>query len=392
MASYERALEIDPHFTDSLLNRGNVLQDMGRVEEALAAYDEILAVKGDSPAIWNNRGNVYEAMRRYQDALHCYDRSLALDANYGPAQWNRALLNLQYGNLRDGWQGYESRWHNELLNVYNENRHFTEPLWLGADSLEGKTILLFAEQGLGDTLQFCRYAPLVKARGAHVLLEVQPPLVGLLGSLAGVDRVIAKGDELPAFDFQCPLMSLPLAFGTEVDTIPAPERYLAPDQRRVTTWSARLGPRRRPRVGLVWSGNVQHANDHNRSIPFAQLAPLFAQNCDFFSLQKEYRKDDIALLDASAVTRMDALLFDFADTAALAEQMDVVIAVDTSVAHLAAALGKPVWLMLPNVADWRWLTERGDSPWYPSMRLFRQPARGDWDSVIAALARELGAM
>jgi len=225
-----------------------------------------------------------------------------------------------------------------------------------------------------------------------VLLEVQPPLVGLLGSLAGVDRIIAKGETLPAFDFQCPLMSLPLAFGTEVHTIPAAQRYLAPDATRLAAWDARLGPRSKPRVGLVWSGNVQHANDHNRSIPFAQLAPLFEQDCAFFSLQKEYRQDDLALLDASVVARMDAHLADFADTAALVELMDVVIAVDTSVAHLAAALGKPVWLMLPNVADWRWLTERTDSPWYPSVRLFRQSARGDWDGVIAALARELAAL
>ena len=392
MAAFERALAIDPAFTDSLLNRGNVLQDMGRSDEALAVYDEVLALKGDSPATWNNRGNVYEAMRRYEDALHCFDRSLEIDQDYAPAHWNRALLNLQYGALLDGWKGYEWRWSNELLSVYNERRDFKAPLWLGAESLEGKTILLFAEQGLGDSLQFCRYVPLVKARGARVVLEVQRPLVGLLKSLDGVDVVLAKGETLPPFDFHCPLMSLPLAFGTEVDTIPAAPRYLDADPARVAAWQARLGPRQRPRVGLVWSGNVQHANDHNRSIPFAQLAPLLGLDCDFYSLQKEYRPADLPELDASVVQRMDAHLNDFADTAALCEAMDVVIAVDTSVAHLAAALGRPVWLLLPHVADWRWLTAREDSPWYPSVRLLRQPARGDYAAAIASAASGLGAL
>lgn len=392
MAAFERALAVDPEFTDALLNRGNVLQDLGRAEEALAVYDEVLALKGDSPATWNNRGNVYEALRSYKDALHCFDRSLEIDPEYAPAHWNRALLNLQYGALLEGWRGYEWRWNNELLSVYNEQRPFNQALWLGQEPLAGKTILLFAEQGLGDTLQFCRYVPLVAALGARVVLEVQRPLVGLLASLGGTAQILAKGDPLPAFDFQCPLMSLPLAFGTELGTIPAPQRYLAPDAARLAAWQERLGPGSgRPRVGLVWSGNMQHANDHNRSIPFAQLAPLLALDCEFYSLQKEYRAADLAALDASVVRRMDAHLNDFADTAALCEQMDLVIAVDTSVAHLAAALGRPTWVMLPHVSDWRWLTGREDSPWYPSVRLLRQPERGNWPGAIAQAARALAA-
>ena len=393
LAAYRRAAEIDPDYFDALLNQANALQDLDRVDDAIALYDEVLALKGDNPATWNNRGNAYEAMRRYEDALACYDKSIAVDADYAPAHWNRALLNLQYGNLLDGWRGYEWRWNIEVLSCYAEIRSFPSSLWLGAESLEGKTILLYAEQGLGDTLQLCRYVPLVKARGARVVLEVQPPLAGLLASLDGVDQIVPKGAALPAFDYHTPLMSLPLAFGTQVDSVPAPARYLAADGARLAQWQERVGPRRRLRVGLAWSGNAQHANDHNRSLPFSVLARLFGLDCDFVSLQKEYRDADRAALDAcGAVLRMDAHLQDFADTAALCEQVDLVIAVDTSVAHLAGALGKPLWVLLPQVADWRWLTERSDSPWYPSARLFRQPRKGDWDSVIASVRQELAAL
>ncbi|MFC5509568.1 tetratricopeptide repeat protein [Massilia jejuensis] len=392
MACFERAVDIDPDFTDSLLNRANVLQDLGRSEEALAAYDAVLAQTGDSAATWNNRGNVYEAMLRYEDALACFDKAIAIQPGYAPPHWNRALLNLQHGNLRDGWRGYEWRWNNEVLSCYAEKRTTPEPVWDGRDALEGKTILLYAEQGLGDTLQFCRYAALVKARGARVVLEVQAPLRALLAKLEGADLVVAKGEPLPAVDYQCPLMSLPLAFGTELHSIPAPHAYLASDDTRLAQWEARLGARVRPRVGLVWSGNAQHANDHNRSLPFAQLARLFDLDCQFVSLQKEYRDADRALLDASPVLRMDTYLNDFADTAALCRQMDLVIAVDTSVAHLAGALGKPLWLLLPQVADWRWLTVRDDSPWYATARLFRQPAKADWNGVIDAVRSELEAL
>jgi hypothetical protein len=392
LAAYRTANEIDPDYMDAMLNQANALQDLGRMDEALAVYDTVLARKGDNPATWNNRGNAYEAMLRYEDALACYDKAIALNPRYAPSHWNRSLLNLHYGNLLEGWRGYEWRWNNDVLNCYAEIRDFTQPVWLGQEPLEGKTILLYAEQGLGDTLQFCRYAPLAKARGARVVLEVQAPLVGLLGSLDGVDQILAKGAPLPDFDYQCPLMSLPLAFGTEIDAIPAPPRYLASDAGRLAQWEARLGPRRRPRVGLAWSGNAQHSNDHNRSLPFHVLARLLDLDCDFVSLQREYRDADRAALDASGILRMETHLNDFADTAALCEQMDLVVSVDTSVAHLAGALGKPLWILLPHVADWRWLTRRADSPWYPAARLFRQPRKSDWDGLIDVVRGALEAL
>jgi tetratricopeptide (TPR) repeat protein len=396
LACFDEVLALAPGHVDATLNRGNVLQDIGQYEAALACYDRVLALTGDQAEIWNNCGNVYEAMMRYDEALVSYERAIAVNPGYAGAHWNRALLNLQHGRLGDGWRGYEWRWKNEHLAVWRDERDFTQPLWLGQEPLAGKTILLHAEQGLGDTLQFSRYAPLVAAQGAHVVLEVQRPLAGLMGRLDGVGQVIARGDPLPPFDWQCPLMTLPLAFSTDLDSIPAPARYRAADAGRLAAWQARLGPRLRPRVGLVWSGNPHHANDHNRSIPLAQLAGLFELDCQFVSLQKEYRDADIPELDAlaasGALERMDGHLNDFSDTAALCELMDVVISVDTSVAHLAGALGKPLWVLLPHVADWRWLTGRSDTPWYPQACLFRQGAPRNWHSAVSAVKEALAAL
>ena len=392
LGSFDAVLAATPEHVEAMLNRGNVLQDMGRIDEALHCYDTVLTRHGDAAPIWNNRGNALEAARRDDEALASYTRAIALAPDYAVAHWNRALLDLQYGRFAPGWAGYEWRWKNEHLTVYRQKRAFSEPLWLGRESLKGKTILLFAEQGLGDTLQFCRYVPLVAALGARVILEVQPTLVTLLRQLDGVSDIFARGEALPAFDYYCPLMSLPLAFNTELDSIPAASPYLAPEPSHLSIWQARLGPSLRPRVGLVWSGNPTHANDHNRSIPFAWIAPLLTSDCQFVSLQKEHHHDDERALDAAGVLRVDSYLNNFSDTAALCSLMDVVISVDTSVAHLAGALGKPLWVLLPYVADWRWLTERSDTPWYPAGRLFRQGKVGDWAGVIVAVQEALSTL
>ena len=392
LASIDRALALDPDYLDAKLNRSNVLGDLGRFDDAVAAYDAVIKVRDDAAPVWNNRGNALEALARYDDARASFDRAIAIDPAYQIAHWNLALLNLRFGRLEDGWRGYEWRWKNESLNCYAQKRDFVEPLWLGKESLEGTTILLFAEQGLGDTLQFCRYVPLVAALGARIVLEVQRPLVKLLSGLEGVTQVIARDDPLPAFDLQCPLMSLGLAFGTTVATIPAPPSYLPAPTDRIAQWHARLGPHVRPRIGLAWRGNADHANDHNRSMTLAALAPLFELDCQFVSLQKEYRAEDRTLLASGVVLQMEEHLGDFSDTAALCALMDIVIAVDTSVAHLAGALGKPLWVMLPKVTDWRWLTDRCDSPWYPSARLFRQQDTGDWAGVIESVKAAIGAV
>ena len=287
-----------------------------------------------------------------------------------------------------GWRGYEARWGVGFL--ASHRRSFAAPLWRGDQSLDGKTILLHAEQGYGDTLQFVRYAPLFAGRGANVILEVQPELARLLSPLPGVAAVIARGNPLPSFDCHCPLMSLPLAFATELATIPAQIPYIAPADQDVALWRERL-PRRRPRIGLVWSGERSHDNDRNRSLRLETLLPLLrTPDATFVSLQHEVRDEDAGLLQQqSAVVHVGDRFRDFADTAAAVALLDAVIAADTAVAHLAGAMGKPLLLLLPFGADFRWLRERDDSPWYPTARLFRQPSAGNWGDAVRRVAEAL---
>jgi len=294
-------------------------------------------------------------------------------------------VHLSRGEYREGWPLYEARWRVRSLGL---TRHYEDrPIWRGGESVEGKTMLLHAEQGYGDTLQFCRYAPLLAARGARVILGVPSALRSLMRTLEGVADVVAQAEQLQ-FDHHCPLLSVPLAFGTECATIPAPKCYLAPDPVVQARWAARLGPRAgRPRIGLAWSGSATHTNDLNRSMPLGSLLPLTGFSAQFVSLQKDIRAGDTDLLAGeSQMLRLGEDLTDFADAAGLVACLDLVISVDTSIAHLAGALGKPVWILLPLVADWRWLQGRQDSPWYRSARLFRQASRGNWADVIKRVA------
>jgi Glycosyltransferase family 9 (heptosyltransferase) len=298
---------------------------------------------------------------------------------------------LTLGDFRTGWRAYESRWQGR--NLSPQRRDFTAPLWLGEGALKGKTILLHAEQGFGDTLQFVRYAPAVAASGAKVILEVQRELVRLLSGLEGVEAVIGRGETLPPFDLHCPLLSLPLACRTELQTIPGPVPYLEPAADDVRQWRELL-PQGRPRIGVVWSGDPSHDNDVNRSIPLKMLAPLFDRpDVDFVSLQHKVRDEDqAALRDHENLSSCGRGFRDFADTAAVMANLDAVISIDSAVAHLAGAMGKPLLLLLPLGADFRWLRERTDSPWYPTARLFRQPQFGDWSSVIESVTQELRAL
>ncbi|AOI76222.1 tetratricopeptide repeat protein [Burkholderia sp. NRF60-BP8] len=388
LASYDAALARDAGFAEAWTNRSNVLQDLHRYDEAMASLDRALALRPDHATNWLNRGNLYFETARPDDALAAYDRAIALRPDYAEAHFARASLYLIEGDFARGWPEYE--WRLRDTQLARHYRPFTQPAWQGDTPLGGRTVLIHAEQGFGDTLHFCRYVPLVAARGARVVFEVQPPLRALMASLPGAVDVIARGDPLPAFDCQVPLLSLPHAFRTDEATIPYAGAYLHADPQRTRQWEALLGERRRPRIGIAWAGNPAHRNDHNRSIDFARLAPLFDLDVDWISLQKPVRERDAALLAAAPVLRVDDELGDFADTAALIGALDLVIAVDSAVAHLAGALGHAVWVLLPDPAEWRWMRTRGDSPWYPSARLFRQAAPGDWtgaiDAVHAAIA------
>jgi len=334
---------------------------------------------------------LFRDLKQFDAAVTSFDKAIDLKPDFAEAYWNKSLTLLLTGDFDQGWRLYEWRWEREFPT--SPIRNFQQPLWLGNETLAGKTILLHAEQGLGDTIQFSRYASLVADLGAHVIMEVAKPLLGLFAGLAGVSRLIAKGSPLPVFDYHCPLLSLPLAFKTELGSIPFPQQYLHVDASRLEQWSQTLGEKTRPRVGLVWSGSTTLINDHNRSIPLSLLIPQLPPDYQYVSLQKEVRDNDRPILQASTdILHFGDELSDFSDTAALCELMDVVISVDTSVAHLSGALGRPTWVLLPFVPEWRWLLDRDDSPWYASMKLYRQNTAGDWDSVFARVRADLPKM
>jgi tetratricopeptide (TPR) repeat protein len=387
LASYDRALALRPNHVEALNNRATALQHLNRFAEAVASYDRVLALKPDYVEAHSNRGNALHQLNRHDEALASYAKALALRPDHATAHWNGSLARLVCGDFERGWRAYEWRWKTPAM---SPPRSFSQPLWKGEADLAGRTILLHAEQGLGDTIQFCRYVPMVAARGARVVLEVQPPLKPLLESLGGVRQAIARSEPLPQFDYHCPLLSLPLAFATRLETVPAAVPYLAAPPERAALWATRLGPKAGPRVGIAWAGRATNWNDRNRSIGLAPFLALAIPGVTLVSLQKQSRPPDRELLAAQPhIRRLGEEFTDFADTAAVIAELDLVISVDTAVAHLAGAMGKPVFILLPYAPDWRWLLERSDSPWYPTARLFRQPRLGDWDSVIAEVRAAL---
>jgi tRNA-Thr(GGU) m(6)t(6)A37 methyltransferase TsaA len=388
---YRGALAVNPDYPEALNNLGSMLKQQGRLDEAVVCYRRALQLRPDFADPHNNLANALAAQLQFDEAIACYRRALALKPDFADAHNNLGMILLGRGDMAAGWEEYEWRWQTPQLR--KARRDFAQPQWRG-EAASGRTLLIHAEQGFGDTLQFCRYAALAAARGLRVILEVQQPLVRLLRSLAGPELVVGRGDPLPAFDLHCPMMSLPLAMGTSVASIPGDGPYLSADAVQAAQWRARLeaAPGGDRRVGLVWAGNPRRhspevsAVDRRRSIDPALLAPLFqVPGLRFFSLQK----DGPPAPAQFALTDVMAEMSDFADTAALIANLDLVISVDTSVVHLAAALGKPVWMLDRFDPCWRWLSGRRDSPWYPTLRLYRQLRAGDWDSVVAEVARDL---
>ena len=389
LADFDAALALMPGHPGALYNRGNALLDLGRYDEAIAAFDRALAAVPGHLNAWNNRGRALQALNRHADAIGSFDKAIALQKDFADAHFNRALSLLTLGDLSRGFAQYEWRW--RRTGMRDTRRGYGKPLWLGEYPPARKTILLTAEQGLGDTIQFARYVPLIAQSGARVVLEVPPELKTLLAGLAGVASCHARGDPLPAYDVHSPLGSLPLALKTEPATIPADIPYLHADEAHLAKWRPRLEGLPGKRVALAWAGNVSHANDRNRSVDLALLEPLLAlEGISFLSIQRELRGDDAERLARHAnVSHLGGDLSDMADTAALLTLADLTISVDTSVVHLAGSLGRPVWVMLPFAPDWRWTLTGAASPWYPQARLFRQPTLGDWPSVIATLRAEL---
>jgi hypothetical protein len=374
-----------------LVNRGAALQDLKRPAEALASYDKALAIRSDDVVALYNRGNALQDLKRHAEALASYDEAVAVEPNYVETYWDRSCLLLLLGDFERGWKEYERRWKTQQF--LRMRQDFTQPLWLGQEPLEGRTILLHAEGGFGDTFQFVRYVPLVAAisRTTNVILEVQPPLKSLLSGIKGASLTIGHGERVPRFNYHCPLLSLPLAFETRLETIPATIPYVAASEDRVAKWKKRLTNSETRRVGIAWAGNRAFKDDQTRSIGLTRLLPILSvTGVKFISIQKDLRPGDREILrNNSQVIHLGDAIEDFSDTAAIVSLLDLVISSETSIVHLAGAMGKPVWILLQFAADWRWLLDRTDSPWYPTARLFRQPKIDDWESVVQEVKYEL---
>jgi hypothetical protein len=390
LAGYDRAIAQKADYAHAYCNRGVVLQSLGRQEAALLSYDRAIALDPADVMAQYNRALLMQDCSRWNEALASYDRAIELNPLFADAHYNRSMLHLFLGNFERGWRGYEWRWANARRLGIGEARAFSAPRWRGEEPIAGKRILLHSEAGLGDTLQFCRYANSCVRLGATVILEVPDVLSRLLGTLEGVSQVIGTGSPLPPFDYHSPLLSLPLAFKTTVDTIPASAGYLQANEKKVAHWRERLGERRGPRIGLVWSGNPNNPIDARRSIRLADWLAQLPTGYEYFRLQTQVRETDRTTLDSNPqVVSFDDDQLDFDNTAALCMCMDVVITVDTSLAHLSGALGHRTWVLLPQTPDFRWMRDREDSPWYPSVKLYRQSVAGDWSSVFDRVAADL---
>ncbi|HEX5126165.1 MAG TPA: tetratricopeptide repeat protein [Rhodocyclaceae bacterium] len=389
LSLFKTAIQIEPHNIVALRTLGSALEECGQLTEALAIYSRAIHLARDVDLL-NERGAILRQLGQYEQAITDYRHALTLDANNALVRYNLSIALLSTGQFDEGWQLYESRW-DSVLSKYQ--RRFGVPQWRGDFPLTGRTILLHAEQGFGDTFQFLRYTKLVADQGAHVIMAVDRSQHTLAQRAPGVSTVLSNGDTFPPFDCHSPLMSLPFCLQTTQNTIFAPQRYLFADSERVEHWKSKLGVTKVPRVGLAWSGSVGHKNDRNRSIPLETLqSALASDRHEFISLQNEIRASDKKVLEHGFPGQHFGAALNFDETAALIENLDLVIGVDTSVIHLAAAMGKPCWLLLSHVADWRWLTNRDDSLWYPSMRLFRQTHSGDWREALRKIRQQMDLM
>jgi tetratricopeptide (TPR) repeat protein len=383
--AYRRAIMLRQEYPQAHHNLGKALAELDRFEEAIAALRQAVALKADFAAALGDLSNALKHEGQLDEAFDCARRAVEAAPDSARAHCRLALMRLRRGDLEGGWAEYE--WRYRIDTPWK----FPQPRWDGSD-LGNRTLLLHADQGLGDTVQFIRFAPLIAARGGRVLLRCQRQLKRLLGNFPGVAETCSEDDPLPQFDVHCPLISLPVAMRTNLGNIPAGTPYLCAPAAVQRTWRARVqSDERRLKVGLVWAGHPSHSNDRLRSMKLENFAPLAdCADIDFFSLQlgpgsTESRQPPagLRLIDETAHVE------DFADTAGLIEQLDLIVAVDTSTAHVAAAMGKPVWVLLPYVAEWRWMIGRADTPWYPTMRLFRQPKLHDWDGAVRAVREAL---
>jgi tetratricopeptide (TPR) repeat protein len=387
IASFRQAIVLNPNLADAHTNLGGILRGQQQIKEAIAEFQRAVVLAPDSSEVHHNLALALKDAGRFAEAIASCRQAITVSPEFAAAHVTLALLLLTSGELKEGWEEYEWRWKYADF----RSRDFIQPRWDGR-RFNGSALLLHSEQGFGDAIHFIRYLPLVAERGGKIIIECRPELQRLFQGIAGESQVLLSDQPLPNFDLQCPLMDLLLVFGTTLSNLPNQVPYLKPTAEDVVSWRSRLTPHGTcKKVGLVWAGSSTNKNDHNRSVSLMRFAPLTkARGMRFFSLQK----GDAAVQARNPPAGMELVdwtgdLKDFADTAALIDNLDLVITVDTSVAHLAGALGKPVWVLLPYIPDWRWMLDRQDSPWYPTMRLFRQRRFGDWAEVIERVAEAL---
>jgi tetratricopeptide (TPR) repeat protein len=387
-AAYVYAICINPGFSHAYSNWGNLLRDLGQIDSALDAYRKAILLQPDFAEAYYNQGITQYRAGNVEAARKSYHKAQYLKPEFAEVHLNLGFLYLAEGRFGEGWPLYE--WRYRYPGFALKRRIDQVPEWDGSTDLSGCTLLLYAEQGLGDTIQFSRFANVVCSMGARVILEIQASLVSLMSGLGDNVRVVAQGETQAGYDYHFPLMSLPLVLGTTLETIPIHRLAWAPDASLIARWEDQLGPHRKLRVGLVLSGNPDHVNDQLRSIPWHTASHLATDGVEFICLQKEVRPLDREFIDSTEnIRRFDEAIDDFIDTATLCELMDVVISVDTSVAHLSASLGRPTWVILPAMSDWRWMLGREDSPWYPSVRLVRKPNHVLWENLFAEIKKDL---
>jgi len=390
-ANFHKAIALDPTLAQAWLNLGTLERQLDRHEEALASYDQAIALQPGYAQAYFNRGNVLQDLGRLDEAIAHFDQALVLEPSMADVHWNKAVCLLMGGHYALAWPLYEWRWVNHQATAASPVDSL--PVWDGSQSLAGKILLLQSEQGLGDTIQFCRYIPFLAAQGAKVVFEVDPPLAVLMKTVEGVGAIVLKGAPSDATkaaaDYRVLLMSLPLHFGTTLNTIPSPEKYLGAPPAQLHRWSKRLEAMRNKRIGLVWRGSPNHQNDEKRSIPIETLLAALPTGFDYVSLQYQPSAQEQHVLAAHGILQVADDLSDFADTAALCTQLDLVISVDTSVAHLSGALGVPCWVLVAHSPDWRWLLGRKDCVWYRKTQIYRQPQAGRWDLALQEVAHDL---
>jgi Flp pilus assembly protein TadD len=381
LAAHDKALALNASFAEAQFNKATALHALKRHDEAIGAFDNAIALRPDYPEAYLNLGVTLQDEKRLEEAVAAYRNALALSPNWAEAYHNLGFCELQLGRFEPGFRDYEAR---KQIIPPPVDRVFVRPQWRG-ESITGKTLFVHWEQGFGDTLQFGLFAKVAATRGIEVVMSVQDPLVRLLQQLRLFVEIVGQYATPAAYDYHCSLMSLPGLLDITFNTIPAEQGYIAADPALSKIWNGRLPPRTssKPRIGVAWSGNRKQKNDHNRSMPLKALSPLFAADACWISLQKEVRTGDAALLSQLPIISLADELTDFAETAALIDNLDLVVTVDTSVAHLAAAMGKPVWIMLAYYPDWRWFLDGETSPWYPTARLFRQDRSRSWENVVA---------